>query len=121
MYQVYDSLDSYSIYKYNQTCDRIDAKHYYSDDSIWLWYKSTYEKGINTETLCPLEDSMICKRRYDNYNNLIEDKELDKFRKEKKVSTYLYEYDDISNWLKKITYEDGEIIWIDERKLIYYD
>lgn len=33
----------------------------------------------------------------------------------------MYKYDGISNWLKKITYEDGEITWIDERKLIYYD
>lgn len=115
-----DSLDSYSNFKYNQTCDRIEAKHYYSDGNIWLWYKLIYEKGIHTETLSPL-DSTISKYTYDNQNNLVEYIEFDKFRRKQKVRTYMYKYDGVSNWLKKITYEDGEITWIDERKLIYHD
>ena len=113
-------LIHYSTFRYNQTCDIIEAKYINADGTIWLWYESKYRKGLHTETLS-LFDSTISKFSYDNHNNVSEYTENDKFSKKQKTHTYTYEYDDKSNWLKKSTYVDGEIHWIDKRKLIYYD
>jgi hypothetical protein len=114
------SLDSYATYKYNLTCDRIESKHYYSDSSIWLWYKSTYKKGGLIEVFSPL-DSITVKFTYDNQNNYIKYIEYDKLGEEKEVRTYIYEYDDKSNWIKKTEFQNGEIYWVDERQYDYYD
>lgn len=114
------SLDSYSTYKYNLTCDRIESKTYYSDNSIWLWYKSKYKEGRLIEVFNPL-DSTISKYTYDNLNNYIKYIEFDKLGEEEEVRTYIYEYDDKSNWIKKTSYNNGEIYWVDERQYDYYD
>ena len=113
-------LDYYTTYKYNLTCDIIEYKHYYSDSSIWEWYKSTYKEGRLIERFSPL-DSTSAKCINDNQNNKIKYILYDKLGEEEEVITYIYEYDDKSNWIKKTSYYNGEIYWVDERQYDYYD
>jgi hypothetical protein len=112
-------LDSYTIYEYNSTGESTGYKTYTSDSTLWLWYQFEYEAGTIGETRDP-QDSSIWKSEYDKHNNEIKTTKYDKFGNEKEVRTYIYQYDNKSNWITRTLYINGKIYWIDKRRMIYY-
>jgi hypothetical protein len=112
-------LDSYTIYGYNSTGESTEYKTYTSDSTLWLWYQFEYEAGRIGETRDP-QDSSIWKSEYDKHNNEIKTTIYDKFGNEKEVRTYIYQYDNKSNWITRTLYINGKIYWIDKRRMIYY-
>lgn len=118
-YTQYGKLDSYSYFSYNEQCERTEYKSFASDSSIWLWYTYVYpsENTIKITDKVRNEKSIQTK---DKMGNTIENKTVNSDGIEELTGTYTYKYDKKGNWTRKSTIEDGQVVWIIEREIIYY-
>jgi hypothetical protein len=114
------SLINYRLFKYNSTCDNIEFKTFLSDGRLTDWYKYIFKDGLVVESVNKM-DSTSSKLTYDNHNNNIKLIGYDKLGIEKNVIIFKFEYDDKFNWTKQTHFENGKMIFIDERQYEYYD
>lgn len=64
--------------------------------------------------------------QYDTYDNVIKQEKtksevIIEFNKDNPIRTYKYEYDDNNNWIKKIAFKDGKVIYLEERTIEYFE
>jgi antitoxin component YwqK of YwqJK toxin-antitoxin module len=58
--------------------------------------------------------------KYDSKGNLIEANKYNSHENLEEKWTLKYEFDEKGNWIKKVTYVDGEVTRITERTIDYY-
>lgn len=114
-----DVLDNFQYQKFDAKCNKTEYKAFYSDSAIWLWYTFKYKNDVLAEVI-DQADSSITKFTVDNFGNDTEIIEYNKNGNPNKISKYVYEYDSKNNWIKKTTYINDKIYWIDERVIKYY-
>lgn len=123
----YDSIGNLSkkwFKKYNKNGYIIEDRIFYPEyknESI-----STYSYDLNdnlTELNFLDSNNEIIQKftyKYDSKRNVIEENEYDSVETLKNSVNYLYEYDNKGNWIKRIKYENNELINIYEREIDYF-
>ncbi len=117
-------LYSKSVYKYDEKGNKMERNEFNSNGNLkskdiykfddfgnqieWNWYDSNYK--------------LICKTtsKYDKNKNEIENKYILFSGSREHKLIYKYVYDDLTNWIIKLEYEDDKPQVITERQIEYY-
>jgi hypothetical protein len=114
-----DQLDNFEYNKYDANCNKTEYKSFYSDSGIWLWYTYVYENTAIAKVI-DNHDSSFTKFKVDVFGNDTAVTDFNKNGNVIKSRKYKLEYDNKNNWIRKTTYINDKLYWIDERIIEYY-
>ena len=113
------AMDSYSIWKFNEEGKIITYNTFLSDSSVWFGFTYTYVDGV----LDKIADQD--RGTYDKYLEYekgmkVKVGEFDKEDQLVKEITYEYKWDKYDNWINSKRFENGKLVWEEERVLLYH-
>lgn len=120
----FGKLINKTIYKYDDIGNQIEMKWYDSDGNILARHTYNYDdKGNKIEVNWHTPTAFIPRfiYKYDYHRNIIEEYIYNSEGSLDLKKSYEYEYDNKSNWIKKIVYIDNFPAYILERKIVYYN
>jgi hypothetical protein len=114
------TLESYSESSYNTKCQLTEYKLFMPDSSLWLWNTYSYDNNGNLIQTTDELELFVTKSVFDLLGNELETVEYDMEGEIYSSKYYEYVTDPRGNWIRKLSYENDELFWIDEREISYY-
>ena len=121
----YDKTDAQCVFQYDEkkrvtvrNCNRPDGT--FGSKTIQRFD----EKGNQIEYSLFMEGCCVDSKiviKYDAQNTLIEERVFNNEDQFRYSMTYEYQYDEKGNWIQRLEYVDGKLMYLTERKLEYYD
>jgi hypothetical protein len=105
---------------YNEECNLVEKISYYSDGQEWLHYKYIYENDQIVKIL-DVNQNTYDLYENDNFGNILSIKSFNSKGELENETTYIFEFDTIGNWIIRTSIENGKEVWIETRKLVYYN